>query len=49
LRKISRSWRLEGSLEHLKDVISRIQVIIASHVRRNDNNVVDIIANEGIS
>jgi len=49
MRKISKSWMLEGGLGHLKDVISWISVIITSHLRRTTNKVAYKLANKGIS
>ena len=46
--KISTSWRLLGSLESSKNMISPHMVIIPSHVRKEANNIVDKLVNDKI-
>jgi len=48
LAKISTSWRLLGSLESLKNMISSHMVIIPSHVRKEANNIEDKLVNAKI-
>ena len=46
--KIFPSWRLLGSLESLKNMISPHMVIIPSHVRKEANNIADKLVNAKI-
>jgi hypothetical protein len=44
--KISTSWRLESGLEHLRKLLTSINVVIPSHVICMTNKLADRRANE---
>jgi hypothetical protein len=46
--KISTNWRLLGSLESPKNMISPHMVIIPSHVHKEANNIADKLVNAKI-
>jgi ribonuclease HI len=46
--KISPSWRLMNGLIRIKSILQPQWVILPSHVRRNENQVADMLANFGV-
>jgi ribonuclease HI len=46
--KLSPRWRLLSQLELLQSLLLPHQVYVPSHVRREDNNIVDKLANVGV-
>lgn len=47
-RKISKSWRLEARLEALEQWLHNNRAIIFTHVKREGNQVADLLANLGV-
>lgn len=45
--KVYKSWSMEGGLRQIHDLIWKILMVTTSHVKRNGNNLVDILTNEG--
>ena len=46
--KVSNTWRLEGRLERLGDMLKALDACTWSHIRRNGNKVADCLANLGV-
>ena len=46
--KVSNTWRLEGRLERLGDMLKESDACTWSHIRRNGNKVADRLANLGV-
>jgi hypothetical protein len=46
ISKISKSWRLESSLETIQQTLASISVIISRHARRSTNKVAYCIENK---
>jgi len=46
--KVAKSWRLEGRLERLGEMLKSSEACTWSHIRRNGNKVADRLANLGV-
>ena len=46
--KVSSSWNLESCVDSLRTLLINGSAVCSSHVRRNGNKVVDILANLGV-
>jgi hypothetical protein len=47
--EVSSSWRLSGLLEDFGSLLQPNITIIPSHVKREENKVVDCLENEGVA
>lgn len=45
--QVARSWRMEGIIQDLVDMLKRIEYKIINHVRRKGNKAADFLANWG--
>ena len=47
--KVSHHWKLLIILESLPSLLSKLSIILTSHIKRDANSLVDYLANQGVT